>query len=298
MPENADLSSPKQTLNVEVTDATSEIKFFKVKIDAEEPYDYTDETGSSTIILEDLKPGYHSFVIEAFDMAGNSIVGTFAFTVLAFDKPFFTEIPSEINGEVIPVIKGVTRPDSLVEISLSKIGSEPTIYTINSDSSGNFVFIPEGTFDLGVYELSAQATDSQGAKSESSDIMRIAVQKTGFLRIGSMMVSVLSVVIPLVVLGAALVMGIWYLLLYFSRFRKKVRVESLEALDILRHEFSNLQIILKDQESVMKDSRKTKKLTIAEGEMVRVMDQALMKSKQRVEKEIDDITDLAGQETN
>ncbi|MCA9362073.1 hypothetical protein KC906_01740, partial [Candidatus Kaiserbacteria bacterium] len=170
----ADLTDPEQTLMVKVVDDTSAVRMFKVTIDADEPYDFVDETGSSTIALPPLDPGYHTVFIEAFDEAGNSIVGTYSFTILSFDKPVFTEYPSEINEEVIPVIKGLTRPEATVTIKLARVGGEPSVYSVVADVGGEFIFIPEGTFSNGVYELTAQATDLHGAQSAVSEAIRIA----------------------------------------------------------------------------------------------------------------------------
>ena len=289
---DANLTSPIQSLLVEVEDATSEVKVFKIKLGIAEPYDYINETGSSTITLPALKPGNHPVIIEAFDEAGNSIIGTYSFTIASFDKPLFTDYPNQINEEVIPVIKGLTRPNATVEISLSKLGAEPNTYSIVSDETGQFIFIPEGTLQTGVYELTARAIDEFGAQSEVSDTVRIAVQQPGFLRIGSLIVNVLSVIVPLVVMTLLLALGLWYFILYAKRFRRKVGVESKEALEILHKEFSELQFTLRDQEAVMQKSRKTKKLTKAEADMIEVMDRALQSSQQKVEKEIADITAL------
>jgi archaellum biogenesis ATPase FlaH len=88
------------------------------------------------------------------------------------------------------------------------------------------------------------------------------------------------------------VFGVWYLIIYSRRFRKSVRVESKEALEILNREFSTLQTELRNQESLMQASRKTKKLTNAESAMVESLDKALQNSQNKVVKEIDDIRKL------
>lgn len=291
-PDNANYANPNQILNVKVDDKTTLVKRFKIKLDSTDPFEYTDSVGSSTVPLPLLEPGYHTVIIEAFDEAGNSIVGTYSFTIEAFDKPVFTEYPSEINEEVIPVIKGQTRPNSTVNVTVGRVGSEPVVYTVSSNETGEFIFVPEGKFSNGVYELTAQATDEFGAQSDISNSIRIAVQQPGYLRVGSMIVSVLSVIVPLMVLVFLLFVGSWYLLLYARRFRKRVRIESTEALEILRSEFSSLQTILHDQESVLQASRKTNKLTKAEADMIEVLDRALQSSQRKVEKEIEDVTDL------
>lgn len=292
LPENADLSNPEQTLLLIVEDDTSEVNRFLVQLDGGEPSEYIDESGSSTIKLPALEPGHHSVIIEAFDEAGNSLISTFSFGILAFDKPQFTDYPSEINEEVIPVIKGITRPNAKVEVTLNKIGAEGSTYSINSDEAGTFTFIPEGTLSLGVYELSAVAIDQYGAKSEPSDTVRIAVQQPGYLQIGSMLVSVMSVIVPLVALVILLILVLWFFFLRLKSWRGGVRKESREALAILKKEFAQLQTTLDDQASTLKASRKTGKLTKAEETLVSTLRSHFSEAEKRVEKEITDVEDI------
>lgn len=296
--EDNDYANPIQTLNISVEDETSEVLRFRVKVDGDQPYEFIKQTATSSLVLDALEPGYHSVIIEAFDQAGNSVIGTYSFTVLAFDKPVFTDYPSEINEEVIPVIKGLTRPNATVDVIMRRVGGEPSVYSVSSDAGGVFTFIPEGTLYTGVYELTAQATDEYGAQSDLSDVVRIAVQQPGYVRIGGFIISVLSVIVPLVLLVFFLIIGTWYLFAYFRRFRKRVRVESAEALEILHREFSSLQNTLRNQEAAMQNARKTKKLTKAEAEMIETLDRALQESQRKVEKEIEDVNDLTKQNSN
>jgi len=93
-------------------------------------------------------------------------------------------------------------------------------------------------------------------------------------------------------LALLLAFGIWYLLFVYRRFKGSVRTESVEAIEILHREFSNLQVVLRNQESSLQASRKTKKLTKAESEMIEAVDKALQSSQQKVEKEMKDVTRL------
>jgi hypothetical protein len=290
--EEANLASPIQELIVTAKDATSEVNRFLVKIDNQEPIELTRETASGTLKLPALEPGYHTIILEAFDEAGNSVITSYSLTILSFDKPVFTDYPSEINEEVIPVIKGLTRPNSSVDVLIRRVGGEPSQYSLKSDEAGVFIFIPEGTLSNGVYELSAHATDEFGAQSAVSDVVRIAVQQPGFLRVGSLIVSVLSVIVPMIILIGLLVIGTIYLFAYVRRFKKKVGVESVEALEILRREFSHLQKTVRAEEQALQSSRNTKKLTQAENHMIEILGAALIASQRKVEKEIKDITEL------
>lgn len=293
--EGADLSDPAQILQLTIVDETSEVKRFAVKIDGDEPYEYIDETGSSTIALPELEPGYHTVIIEAFDEAGNSIINTFSFSILAFDRPQFTEFPSQINSEVIPVIKGVTRPDAKVTVSIRQVGvsdTPRTEYELTSDQSGIFTFIPDARLNNGVYELVAVATDTHGAKSEPSAAIRIAVQDPGYIQIGSLIVSVLSIVVPLLALLLLLMLSLIYFFARVRRIRTSVTKETKEALGILEREFAKLQALLAEKSDELQSSRRTKKLTKAEADLVDSLTKAMESARVQVAKEVDEVDDI------
>jgi len=288
-PEDADFASPIQTLILKAEDETSGVYRYKIRINADEPFEFVDEEEVGEVVLPTLVPGYHTIIIEAFDRAGNSLVSSHSFTIEAFSKPIFTEYPNEINEEVIPVIKGKTRPNSQVEVYLRKVGQEPNVYTVVSDSEGTFIFIPEGTFTNGVYEISARATDEFGAKSDLSDVIRIAVQQPGYVQVGTFIINVLSVMVPLIATLLLLILLLWYSLVYLRKFKRRVSVESGEAVDILDYEFKNLKNNLDSYEKKLQANRKTKKLTIVESEMMEGMKKNIDSAYGKIRKEIVDV---------
>lgn len=290
--ENFDLSNPEQTFLLNFKDAVSGIDYYSVQVDNEDPYKYVDETGSSTITLPPLAPGPHSLIIEAFDKAGNSIIATKSFTVASFDKPRFTEYPSQIPAEVIPVIKGITKPEAKVRLSVKKTGSEPNFYDLVADQEGIFIFVPEARFSEGVYEINAFATDNFGAQSEVSDTLKLAVQQPGYLKLGNMVISVLSILVPLVALLLLLSLSILY---FFARLRKiktVVTKETKEAETILSQEFKNLQSTLDAEKLVLKQSRKSGKLTKNESDLLKKISKSLEVSQSKIAKEISDVDDI------
>ena len=289
---SSDPADPAQVLEVVAYDALSTMAEAVVKINDGEPQRYDLQQGTTTLTLPSLPPGYHTVFLEARDAAGNSQIVTHSFTITAFEKPAFTEYPTELNEQVIPVIRGLTKPNATVDVIFRRVGGEPTVYTVQSNAEGVFTFIPERTLRSGVYEISAQATTESGAQSEVSNVVRLAVQEPRYIRIGSMVISALSIVIPLLALVAGLLFLVWYTLIYFRRFRRRVRVESVEALEILRREFSELQAIVREHETAMQKARKNNKLTKAEQAMIEALDRSLQESQETVEKEIRDVTRL------
>lgn len=296
--EEADLSNPIQTLLFSVDDSTSEVNKFLIQIDGGEPLVYIDETGSSSYALPQLDPGNHTVVVEAFDAANNSVVATFSFTIEAFERPRFTEYPTEINKEVIPVIKGQTRPYAKVFVSLTPAGftkraeAAQNEYEVASDENGEFVFIPNNRLELGVYELSAVAVDQYGAKSERSDVVRIAVQQPGYLAIGSLLVSVLSIVVTLLGLVTLLVLIVLFVVRRIRTLRTRVHIEADEALSVFDEQHHKVMKVLESQASALAQSRKANKLTKNEEALVEDVTKTLVAMKKAVRKEISDVDEV------
>ncbi len=290
--EDPDYTNPVQTIKFEINDKTSGVIKYKVKLNDSEPFEFIDEKETRTLELPSLMPGYNSIVAEAFDRAGNSIIATYSFEILAFDKPVFTEYPNEINEEVIPVIRGTTRSNSEVEVIVRKIGAEPNLYKTVSDDKGVFTFIPEGTFTNGVYELTARSKDQFGAISDLSEVIRIAVQEPGYVRVGGFLIDLLSVIIPLVAMTALMILAFWFVIVRFRNMRKRVFTESSEAVFIARSEFDKLQDILQVHKSSIIESRKAQKLTKTESDMFDSISESIVSARKRVEKEVTDVEDL------
>lgn len=290
--------SGAQVLNFTVQDI-SPIPQYKIQIDGKEPFIFTDEKFLKKYTLETLQPGYHTVVVEAFDSAGQSIVASYSFTVEAFEKPQFIEYPSRINTEVIPAIKGKTRPNARVAVEVRKAGDGTLIsiagasdasdpYTIESNNEGEFTFVPNEPFERGVYIITALAKDSTGKISERSDEIKIIVETPGYIVFGGAIINILSVIIPLVALVLLMLFGSWYLWHHLSKWRRKVTKETAEAEDSLAKEFDIIVKNLDDNVAVLKESRKGK-LTKAELALIEKIETDLRVARGKISKEITDI---------
>lgn len=299
LPEGADFSNPQQTLTYTVTETVSSVKRFIIQIDGGAGIEYLvpPESGN-TIVLPTLTPGYHSIIVEAFDSAGNSAIDAISVTITAFEKPTFTEFPDQIGPTVIPVFRGQTRPLSQVEVTLARLGasalgvSDREVYTVASDESGQFTFIPANRLAVGVYEISAVARASDGAQSEISDPRRLVVTEPGVVRLGIYALNVLSVVVPLIAMLILLIFLLFFSVSRLRLFRRGVARESAEALAILQREFSSLHQQLYEDEQAIIQERKSGKLTKNEADLLAHLKAALVASEQKVKKEVQDVKRL------
>jgi len=290
LPNNADLSNPIQTLLLTVKEGGSPVENFKISIDGGEPVAY--QSTSSLIILPEVAPGNHTVVVEAFDAAGNSTVGTFSFEVTSFEKPVFTEYPSQVSAGVIPVIKGTTKPLATVIVTLTLPDGSVQEISTPADANGVFTAIADNKFTTGVYTLYAIATDMQGAKSLQSDSIKIVVSQPGYIAVGSFLVSVLSVIIPLFALCVLAWLTVWYSIHRVRTLKGRVLRESDEVSAMIKAEFEHVLTVLHLQQTELQASRKTGKLTGAEEALILEVEKALRTAQARVSKEALDVTNL------
>lgn len=281
------------------TEDTSPITEYKIQVDGKDPFVFKDEKLTQKYALEAPQPGYHTVIVEAFDSAGHSIAATYSFTVSAFEKPKFIDFPSRINTEVIPAIKGTTKPNARVAVEVRKAtdgtlvanaaGTESVDpYTISANAEGVFTFIPNTPFERGVYVITASAKDAGGRVSERSDEIKIIVETPGYIVFGSAVINVLSVIIPLVALVLLMSFGSWYLWHRLSIWRLRVRKETREAEDSLASEFDTIVSNLNANVLALRESRKGK-LTKAELVLIEQIESDLKSARIKISKEIVDI---------
>ncbi len=291
LPENNDSTSPKQKIIVELPSSKqdSPIEKFNIQIPGRDLFTVTELKNGNEIELPDLEPGYHMLVIEVVDAAGNAAVTNLSITVEAFEKPTFTDTSSELPAGIVPVFRGSTRAEAEVTITVTEGSTNPTSYTVKADAAGVFTFIPDSKLKAGVYTLTAQAIDKHGAKSSVSDEYRFVAKEPGYLVIGSIIVNALSLVVTILSLAGLLVVLVWFSLYKLLRLSRKVKKESDEVAAALEVEFSKIRTVLEDQKNALSASRKAKKLTKAEEELIAAVEATLSGAKQHVEKEVADV---------
>ena len=113
----------------------------------------------------------------------------------------------------------------------------------------------------------------------------------GYMRIGSFVVSILSVLVPLVGLIVLLTFGMWFLWHRLAVWRRRVLKETREAETMLAREFGALTKQLAAQVAKLKTSRKGK-LTKAEDALINKISQNIKLAQMRIHKEISDIDDV------
>jgi hypothetical protein len=287
-------TNPTQSFIATTSDAagSSAIASFKVQYNGGEPIVFQNTDQKNQFTLSEVPAGNHTLVVEAFDEAGNSSVVTTTFSVEEFSAPSFTEVPVRVPLDVVPVLLGTTQPRAKVTVSVERSGQETQTYQTNADDAGAFRFIPDGTFTAGVYSITAQAEDENGAKSATSEPVKLVVEESGIVRFGSIALSVVSVLIPLLASLFVMIFGSVYMLYRYRAFRRKLDRETDEVAHVSHDVLVHVRTAVAETVADIIDSRKTKKLTQSEERIVAIITTEIDQAEKKITKEVADVTEL------
>ncbi|PWB38916.1 MAG: hypothetical protein C3F02_01500 [Parcubacteria group bacterium] len=286
--EEADKTIPTRTLSFEAADEMSGISHYEIQIDDGESQKWIDD-GSHKYTTPALGPGRHVLIARAVDKAGNYLSSFNEFFIDALQPPQITDYSKELTAGSMFVAKGTAYPNSQVVVWLQKDKADAQSATVSSDKEGKFTFIADQKLADGLYQLWAEVIDQRGAKSSPSEKLTVMVQPPKIVRVGSWVVSILSVIIPLIALVFLLVFMLIFSYRKWSIMRGRVRREVGEAESVLHKEFNNLRKRIRAHLKILEQVSKKKKLTKEEQLTMEELRQELASAEHNVEKEIEDI---------
>lgn len=284
-------NTPRPRIAVNVRDRTSGIEYITVKIGEGAAVRVVPEAISeqSPYAIEPQAPGRHTIVVQAFDRAGNATTDTEEFTVIPLPSPEITEYPAELpEGEVLK-IRGRSTPNARVRIALTPEAGKELQQEVETAGAGEFAVIWPERLRAGLYSFTAQVTDARGAQSDPTPARTIAVHQRAVLRIGSLVVTYLSVSITLLALVLLLALVVVYGWYRFLLLRRQLRREVREAERILHKAFDRLREDVRKQIKLLERVRTRRELTEEEETIIQRLKKDLDEAEQLVQKEIEDI---------
>jgi hypothetical protein len=278
-------------IRIDSFDAGSGIGKYEFVIDDREPVIHV-EDGKKRFVLPALLPGRHTIVAKAFDRAGNYLVDSLSIVIPALDAPRFTDYPSVVTTGTIIVAKGESFADARVLVSLRRGSDVLATTTILADGTGAFTYVAPQKVSAGVYTLSAIAQDTYGGVSEPSVSVTIASNDSGIVRIGSIALSVMSVVVPLVALALLLLFMLLYGRYRVALMRHQLQKEVGEAETAVKNAFIALHKEATRNVSLLEKVGERRTLTSDEKEVLASLKGHLDTIEDRVMKELRDVERL------
>jgi len=272
-----DSTNPQPFLLFETQDIVSGIDYYQVEIGKLHSLKISSEEMKNGKYQIPITPaGEYQVVIRAIDEAGNYTIAIENLVISPIKAPIITDYPRHLILNEPLIVKGAAFTKGVVEVFIQSDRKETTADTVKTDELGNWSYVSDKTFNKGVYTLWAKMTDSRGATSNPSDVVKVIVAPPAFIKIGSVIIDYLSVINTLIALTILLALVVLYglrKLKIIQRSLKRSITEDEEALYkvflFLRKEITNQianidgQPYLSDREAEIADGLK-KSLDIAE----------------------------------
>ncbi len=212
---------PRPTLKFSTTDQPSGIQQYEILIDGKS----IGATPDSQFQLPIQLPGTHTFIVRAYDRAGNTTDSTGTFTVEGFAGPVLTSWPNFISvleplffkgkgrydSKIILYIDGQPVGDFFVKENLSDDAKRSTdLSTVDDNSQVEWSYTYRGAVTPGQHIVYAHQQRPDGALSNRSNEVSVTVLWT--------VVRIFGVTIPTFLLGI-IGLGILTILLIFLWYR-------------------------------------------------------------------------------
>lgn len=283
-----EIYNPQPQVLFNTADELSGINYYKIKIGDGDFFEQQSDifAKDNPYVLPKQLPGKRTLIVQAFDVAGNSFSAVQEFEIKALDAPIITEYPKNLDlGENL-IIKGKTYSNSQVRIWLQRGDESPKSETISVNGDGLFVYTHANDLKSGNYKFWVRVMDVSGASSLDSDFKEFTVGQPTLIRLGSVALSYLGVLVPLVVLVFVLAFVVFFGWHKYTSFRKRLRKEIKEAEEIAEEDMELLKSHICKQIEYLQKIKEERKLTKEEEKTVESMKRSLEFFEKRSKKTI------------
>jgi Cohesin domain len=283
-----DPTDPRIVFVIEAGDPQSGIARYEIGKDGA-PGEKWDRPEDGKYRPEGLEPGEHTLTVTAFNKAGVGTSTDTVFLVKSIESPTLTSAPDRVlTGDAITV-QGTTYPNATVTVFTSLNDGEADESTVKSDASGAFTATLTDGARAGKYTVWFSVTDERGAVSPISIKRSVTASQPYIMLFGTMAVTYLSVIVPLVALILLLALVVWLGYTWIRGYRTRVRRETGEAFDVTHEEFEHLRADLVKQIGMLEKANQSRELTREEMHIFQDLSRRLDAMESHISEEIDDI---------
>lgn len=168
-----DLTNPKPVISLQMSDKSSCIKNFDIKIDGEK-VDYN-KLSNGNYELETIDPGDHELSVVVYDRAGNQNEAFIDVKINPLETPKVNEYQERVSNSSEISVKGETLQNANLT---AKITSKNANFLAKEDfqsGSGRWTWTPGTKLKNGTYFVSFKVSDTRGASSNWSEPIQIKV---------------------------------------------------------------------------------------------------------------------------
>jgi len=277
-----DPTNPSPLIEFRADDRTSGLAGLKAVVDGNESILDINKHKSNPFKTNVLKPGEHTILIVATDLAGNSASSSERFTVEPLKAPVITKLPeAAYQNERFSIIGTSFYADSGIVIAVMKDGKEFDTLKAETDNAGNWSYYYDRDLEKGAYEFSARIADQRGAESYPSEKKRLAVMSPSIIQSYGWLI--IAMLILLIVILAGLLVYQHY---YYKNKLARIQRENNEVADKLGEVFTALR---EEADELMEYADKKAGLSEAEKRVKDKLKEAINISEEFINKEVLDV---------
>jgi hypothetical protein len=287
----ADPTDPRVAFSIAATDEGSGIAWYELQINDLPPEVFETPAGGTFRPDSPLRPGEYTITAVARDAAGNTAASTTAFSVTALEAPAIERVPDAITAGEPLTLHGGTYGSVEVVASIVRDGEAPIEKRSRATDDGAFTILLFESTPAGMYSITLAALDERGASSPPSAPIEITVRQPALKLFGSIAISYLSILVPLIALLILVVIMLAWVWGRARGFHRGVLAESTDAQSKVHQAFEDTYMMIEKQIRTLERAGSTRELTREESGMLRVLERQLLMMEQAILEEIRDVSE-------
>ncbi len=289
-PDSSVTTNQTPAVSILAEDSLSGLHLITMSIDNGQPIEFPIDS-SNLYHLPKQNSGNHTVVINAVDNAGNSSTVSLDYTIQTINPPVITEYTKKVDFDTTFKVVGATYPQATVEVMLTDGDGNVLTRKVLSNDVGVFTLIWDNTLASNVYEMKVRVLDVRGSVSDYTENRVIIVERMMLVRFGIFVMNWLSVIL-IIIIATLMVCGtLWYALVQFARFRRRVRRNLQEVEDTLHVNVKALRQDTEEFHDVLVKAERKRELTKEETTILKKFKKRLQITEKEIEQKLEEATE-------
>lgn len=250
------------------------------------------KSNSAKFALAPLAAGAHDLTLRAYDKAKNFIETNFEAVAPEIKAPKITHYPSSIRtGSEIEISGKAAYEDGQIIVWVEEDGEDATSHTVSIDSDQEFSFTSGSITTAGTVSVWAETLRTPDVKSAPSEKIRITVNESGTVLLGTRAIQIISIAITIVVLLLVLFGFMYYGVHQLRLIKRRLRRDLVHTEQEVHTVFKMLKEDTRRHLKMLEKASTKRKLTREESKIFSELSENLDETEEYLAKKIKNIKD-------
>ena len=279
------------TLDMTAKDSVSGVKDFVVyRSGTEITRILASADGAGHVNLAALPQDSYTFIVKAFDKAGNNVEAEVMADAPATKAPRITHYPEFIKvGSKIEIRGKAPYTDGEVLVWVKQDSKAAQSFSLKPDEDRIFSYTSDVVMDSGTVSVWAETVRAPGITSAASDKVYVSVKKSDVVVIGTQALQTISIVITAVVLLLGLLSLFYVGIKRFNAAKRKLRRERVHTEQQIHKVFEMLKGDTRKHVKLLEMASVHRKLTKEESKILAELSENLHETELYLAEKVEDV---------